>query len=174
MSPTNEPGDIIHSETMFPNRSSTGPDLSDCPVNFTTMYYASQYFIPNEGVNVHVVATYESGKAGMIAFEYGYGTVFLSSPHPEYEENSDRDDTSEFDYLDDPDSEWNFLLKISQWLVEASSDPPPKTETAITSSESSTTTNTDSSLDIQVIGFATTGVVMLVLVVAILSRRMHH
>lgn len=176
MSPTNEPGDLIHLEPMFPNRSSTGPDLADCPVNFTTMYYASQYFIPYEGVNVHVVATYESGKAGMIAFEYGYGTVFLSSPHPEYEENDDRDGTSEFDYLDDPDSEWSFLLKISQWLIEASSDPPPNTETATTSGETSTTTtiSTGSSLDIQVIAFTTTGVVMVVLLVAVLFRRMHH
>jgi len=176
MSPTNEPGDIIHLEPMFPNRTSTGPDLVDCPINFTTMYYASQYFIPNEGVNnIHVVATYESGKAGMIAFEYGYGTVFLSSPHPEYEENDDRDATSEFDYLDDPDSEWDFLLRISQWLVDASSDPPPETETTTTSESNTTSSNTSTNaiFDLQVAGFATAGILVLVVVLTMLYRKTH-
>jgi len=177
MSPTNEPGEIIHLEPMFPNRTSTGPDLSDCPVNFTTMYYASQYFIPNEGVNdIHVVATYESGKAGMIAFEYGYGTVFLSSPHPEYEENSDRDDTSEFDYLDDPDSEWDFLLRISEWLIEASSEAPPETNSETgteTMSQTSTTTSntTNSTNDLQVLTIASAVVMTSALMIAFVYRR---
>lgn len=34
--------------------------------------------------SIQTIATYESnGRAGMIAFPYGNGTVFLSSPHPE-------------------------------------------------------------------------------------------
>ena len=60
----------------------------------------------------------------MIAAKYGSGTVFLCGPHPEYEENSDRDGISEFDHLDDPDSEWPLLLKVSLWLIEASPDSP--------------------------------------------------
>lgn len=168
MSPTNEQGDIIHTELLFPNRSSTGPDLANSPDNYTTMYYASQYFIPNEGVDVQVVATFESGKAVMITFEYGYGTVFLSSPHPEYEENDDRDGTSEFDYLDDPDSEWDFLQRITEWLIESSSDEP----TSTTTNQIDTTTTTTNALELPLIALTTSGVVIVVIVVGILYRRM--
>ncbi|MHA1962930.1 MAG: hypothetical protein ACW99U_22300 [Candidatus Thorarchaeota archaeon] len=62
----------------------------------------------------------------MIAFQYGRGTVFLSSPHPEYEEGSDRDGTDAFDFFEDPDSEWGLLLKVSQWLIEASNETLPE------------------------------------------------
>jgi hypothetical protein len=158
-------------EPIFPNRSSTGPDLVNSPDNYTTMYYASQYFIPNEGVNVQVVATFESGKAVMIAFEYGYGTVFLSSPHPEYEENDDRDGTSDYDYLDDPDSEWDFLLSVSQWLIEASSDEPSSTTTNSVDTTTTDTVNTNA-LDFPLLATTTSGVVIAVLVVGILYRRM--
>jgi glutamine amidotransferase-like uncharacterized protein len=121
MAPVNEPGPLIHMTTMHINQSSTGPVLSECPENVTTLYYASQYFIPEFGTSVQVIATYDCNeKAGMIAFSYGYGTVFLSSPHPEYEENSDRDGTTFVDYLNDPESEWDLLLRVSRWLVLAS------------------------------------------------------
>jgi len=91
MYPANEPGDLIHMTTMNISQSSTGPYLSDHSPSITTMYYGSQYFKPGIGTDVHVVAAYNHNRqAGMIAFEYGSGTVFLSSPHPEYEEDSDR------------------------------------------------------------------------------------
>jgi hypothetical protein len=61
----------------------------------------------------------------MVTFEYGSGTVFLSSPHPENEEGNPRDGTDYEDELDDPDSEWNLLLTISQWLVELAGGPAP-------------------------------------------------
>jgi glutamine amidotransferase-like uncharacterized protein len=121
MTPVNEPDSLIHMTTMHINQSSTGPDLSDCPESVSTLYYASQYFRPNSGTSVQVIATYDyNERAGMIAFHYGSGTVFLSSPHPEYEEDSDRDDTTFADYLNDPESEWDLLLRVSRWLVEAS------------------------------------------------------
>jgi hypothetical protein len=53
----------------------------------------------------------------MIAFESGDGRVFLSSPHPEYEEGNLNDGTDYFDRLNDPDSEWLFMLAITQWLL---------------------------------------------------------
>jgi glutamine amidotransferase-like uncharacterized protein len=125
MNPVSEPGSILHMTTMHINQSSTGPDLSDCPENVSTLYYASQYFTPKAGTSVHVIASYDyNGKAGMIAFNHGYGTVFLSSPHPEYEEDGDRDDTAFADYFDDPESEWDLLLRVSKWLVEASTISP--------------------------------------------------
>jgi len=81
---------------MNVNRSSTGPDLSGEPESYSI-------FLPC-----------------MIAFKYGAGTVFLSSPHPEYEEGNNRDGVTYFDALGDPDSEWGLLLKVCRWLTQAS------------------------------------------------------
>ena len=52
----------------------------------------------------------------MIAFEKANGTVFLSSIHPEFEENSNRDDTDLFDEFDDPDSEWELMFSIARLM----------------------------------------------------------
>jgi hypothetical protein len=155
------------------------------------MYYASQFFVPSFGTSVHTIAKYESNnKAGMIAFEYGYGTVFLSSPHPEYEEDSDRDDTTFGDELEDPDSEWDFLLRISKWLVDASSDGPTTTTTTTTPIIGTTTPTTTTSgpinetitdtttiptsenLDLPLTVGASIGGALVLVVVAILYRRM--
>lgn len=168
MSPVSEPGPLIHMTTMNVNQSSTGPELSDCPVNISTMYYASQYFVPRAETDVHVVATYEyNGEAGMVAFEYENGTVFLSSPHPEYEEDNDRDDTTFGDDLVDPDSEWDLLLRVSKWLIEASIVEP------VSSTTTPTPTPTTITLDLPLIAVASTGGAIVVLTVAALYRRMH-
>jgi glutamine amidotransferase-like uncharacterized protein len=106
---------------MLVNRNSTGPDLSSEPESYQTMYWGSSYFYGQEISGVIPIANYSmNNKPGMIALHYSYGTVFLSSPHPEYEEGSDRDGTNFGDYLNDPDTEWNMLLKVSCWLVDAS------------------------------------------------------
>jgi glutamine amidotransferase-like uncharacterized protein len=154
MGPVNEPGLIIHATTMNINQSSTGPDLSNLPANFTTLYYASQFFTPRWGTSVHTIATYDyNSEAGMIAFEYGNGTVFLSSPHPEYEENDDRDGTTFGSDLSDPDSEWTLLFIVSKWLVDASYIEP--------------------SADMTLIAVASTGIVIVVLGIAVLYRKMN-
>jgi phosphoribosylformylglycinamidine (FGAM) synthase-like amidotransferase family enzyme len=168
MSPLSEPGSIIHMTNMNINQSSTGPELSDCPIDFTTMYYASQYFVPRAGTDVHIIATYEyNGEAGMIAFKHENGTVFLSSPHPEYEEDDDRDDTTFGDDLDDPDSEWDFLFIVSKWLIEASYVEP------VSSTTTPTPTPTTIALDLPLIAVASTGSAIVVLTVAALYRRKH-
>ncbi|MHA1908207.1 MAG: BPL-N domain-containing protein [Candidatus Thorarchaeota archaeon] len=161
MSQLTEPGGIIHMTTMHVNQSSTGPDLSDCPENVTTMYYGSQYFVPRAGFTVHTIATYDyNGEAGMIAFEHQNGTVFLSSPHPEYEESDDRDDTTFGSGYDDPESEWDILFRVSNWLVEAS-----------VVEANTTTTVSDIPLYVPLIGIVSIGAVAIVLVVSILYRR---
>jgi glutamine amidotransferase-like uncharacterized protein len=169
MGPEGEPGAQIHMTTMHVNQSCTDPDLSDLPYNFTTMYYASQRFTPNpyQQTTIHTIATYEyDGSAGMVAFEYENGSVFLSSPHPEFEENSNRDDTTSYDYLDDPDSEWGLLLRVSKWLVEASYVAPASSPTT------PTPTSTPNTYDVALIAITTTGIVIVGLVVAVLYRRM--
>jgi glutamine amidotransferase-like uncharacterized protein len=156
--PGSEEGDLIHATMMHVNQSSAGPDLSDLPVDFTTMYYASQYFVPKQGTSFYTVATYDyNDNPGMIAFEYGNGTVFLSSPHPEFEENGDRDETTFGDDLDDPDSEWDLLLRVSTWLVEASYVEP--------------TDSTPPPLDLSLIVMVSGGVVVVAIAVVALYRR---
>jgi glutamine amidotransferase-like uncharacterized protein len=169
MGPVSEPGSLIHITIMHIYQSPNGPDLSDIPENFSTMYWGSQYFLPRYGSDARVIATYEyNNAAGMVACKYGSGTVFLSSPHPEYEENDDRDGTTFGDDLVDPDSEWPLLLSVSKWLVEASSEEPTATTTP-----STTTIPTDAAttLDMPLIAIASTGIVMVVLVVSVVYRR---
>jgi glutamine amidotransferase-like uncharacterized protein len=115
---------------MAVNRDSTGPDLSDEPEIYSLCYWGSSYFYGEGMTDAIPIMTYpESGEAAMIALRHELGTVFLSSPHPEYEEGDDRDGTSSFDNLNDPDSEWGMLLKVSIWLVETAgtetTTPPP-------------------------------------------------
>jgi hypothetical protein len=64
----------------------------------------------------------------MIAFEYESGRVFLSGPHPEWEEDSQRDNSIWENEFDDQGSEWDMMMKVSLWLVEGqepSTTPPP-------------------------------------------------
>ncbi|TFH10401.1 MAG: hypothetical protein E4H14_02595 [Candidatus Thorarchaeota archaeon] len=106
---------------MNVNRTSIGPNLSDEPESYSILYESSGYFDADTMTGIIPICTYtDTGLPSMIAFEYGNGTVFLSSPHPEYEEGSMRDGTDQFDYYNDPDSEWTLLMKVSVWLVEAS------------------------------------------------------
>lgn len=170
LSPVNEPGNLIHMTTMNLNQSSTGPALSDFPANFSTMYYASQYFTPQYGTTIHKIASFDyNDKAGMIAGKYGNGTVFLSSPHPEYEEDNDRDDTTFGDDLEDPESEWDLLLRVSIWLIEASYVEPVSSETTPTP----TPTESATTPDLPMIAVGSTGGVIILLTIVILYRRVH-
>ncbi|UCH03796.1 MAG: hypothetical protein JSW05_09380 [Candidatus Thorarchaeota archaeon] len=104
---------------MSINRNSTGPDLSNEPETCKLLYLASGYFYSDNMSGVIPIASFlQNDEPGMIVCTYGEGRVFLSFPHPEYEENDSRDGTDYFDDYDDPDSEWNLLLKIAVWLVQ--------------------------------------------------------
>jgi len=115
-----------HLTTMTVNHESTGPDLADLSANFSILYWDSGYWQASDMSGVITVASYpENGQPGMIASRYGYGTYFLSSPHPEWEEGDPRDGTTYFDAYNDPDSEWPLMLRVATWLVDASPAPPP-------------------------------------------------
>jgi glutamine amidotransferase-like uncharacterized protein len=102
-------------------QDSIGPNLSEEPASYTLLYDASGYFEANDLSGIIPIMTYPGTELpAMIGFTYGNGTTFLSSPHPEYEEGSDRDGTDIYDSLEDPDSEWDFMLKICRWLVDGS------------------------------------------------------
>lgn len=160
------------------NRSSTGPDLSDEPENYTTLYWGSSYFSGPGMANAIPVMTYPSGgQAAMIVCRYELGTVFLSSPHPEYEEGDSRDGTDAFDYLSDPDSEWGLMLRISIWLVEtAGTELPNSTSTTTTTTADSPSVSTsppppDFPLEYPLVIAALVGGIGIVAIVVILLRR---
>jgi hypothetical protein len=109
-------------------------------------FRTGRYFEANEGQEIIVIGEYShSGLPAMIASYYGEGTVFLSSPHFEYEENGDRDGTDYMDYYDDDDSEWPFILEICHWLIDASPTVKNMTWTPPVTTTSSSLTSTTSS-----------------------------
>ena len=111
---------------MDVNQASTGPDLSDEPASYQSLYWGSHYFVPTNPEEVIPIMSYAANDGiALCVSHYGYGTTFISGPHPEFEEGSDRDGTTQYDYLDDPDSEWGLLEKVTQWLIDESSETPP-------------------------------------------------
>ena len=104
--------------TININQSCDGPDLADMPASYSILFQTGRYFVPAVGQEVHVIGRYQyNGEIAMFGTHYGQGTVFLSSPLFEYEEDNDRDGTSLKDRYDDPDSEWPMVLRVIQWLL---------------------------------------------------------
>jgi glutamine amidotransferase-like uncharacterized protein len=152
---------------MTVNRECEGPDLSDLPENITTMYWGSVYFAPPEGLEIYPIASYgANGEIGMLAFNYGHGTVFISSPHPEYEEGSDRDGTVFCDELNDPDSEYELLRRVMVWLIEESYVTPESNNTE------TTTNSTDSGIvSIQILGSIGVAAIIVVVVAFVYHKK---
>jgi glutamine amidotransferase-like uncharacterized protein len=102
------------------NQTSPLIDLTGEPANHSVMYYGGPWFEITDQEGIHTLATYTANnRSAMIAFEYEEGRVFLSGPHPEWEEDSDRDGSSWENGFDDKGSEWNMMLSVALWLVES-------------------------------------------------------
>jgi glutamine amidotransferase-like uncharacterized protein len=111
--------DFLQEVTVNTNQNAI--DLSEETEPYEILYEASGYFGSDNMTGIITVATYANTSLPcMIAFDFGDGRVFLSSPHPEYEEGSGRDGTDVYDSMQDPDSEWHFMLRICKWLVNES------------------------------------------------------
>lgn len=95
------------------NTSNDLIDLSQEPTSHSIMYYGGPYF-ETEGVNgITTLATYSfNGMPAMIAFEHVQGRVFLTGPHPEWEEDNFRDGCVWDNYLEEDGSEW-YLVRRS-------------------------------------------------------------
>ncbi|MFX1492106.1 MAG: BPL-N domain-containing protein [Promethearchaeota archaeon] len=108
------------------NQASTGPDLSAEPATYQVLYWGSHYFAPTNPDDIITVMSYTANDGiAMCVSRYEYGTTFICGPHPEFEEGSNRDGTTQYDYLNDPDSEWGLLRKVTQWLIDESLATPP-------------------------------------------------
>ena len=116
----------IHLEDLAVNQESTGPDLSAEPATYQVLYWGSHYFVPTNPEDIIPIMSYpENDGIALCVARYSYGTVFICGPHPEFEEGSTRDGTSLFDELNDPDSEWGLLRRVTQWLIDEASEPMP-------------------------------------------------
>lgn len=94
------------------------PVAEDQPASLWIMYVGSPSFIPDTSATVDVVGFYNlGGEAALVAFQYGEGRVFLTGPHPEWEEDSDRDGVANYDVFDDVESDWPMMLGAARWCL---------------------------------------------------------
>jgi len=156
------------------NTECTGPDLSDMPDTMSVLFQTGRYILPNEGQELIYIANYtHNNLPAMVASYYGEGTVFISSPHFEYEENGDRDGTDYMDGYDDPDSEWPFILTITQWLIDSTPTVCNVTEwpaTPTTTSSSPPPTTSDFPMELVLVGGGL-GIVVVVAVLVYVKKR---
>ncbi len=87
------------------------------PENEDMLYWGGTVF--NAYTNIDTIATFDGfyNKPAIIKLTYGNGRVLLISPHPEIEEDSDRDGVNVAEELDDNGSDWNFLWTATDWLL---------------------------------------------------------
>ena len=83
------------------------------------LYYGGPWF-RSLSAACDTLATYAAtGEPAIVAFGYGSGRVVLSGPHPEIEEDDDRDSTDFAEELDDRGSDWVWLADIIDWALSS-------------------------------------------------------
>jgi glutamine amidotransferase-like uncharacterized protein len=82
------------------------------------LYWVGPRFILDESSDISILGRYDiGGYAAILAFEYGLGKVFLIGPHPEFEEDSDRDGVNFNKEYDDQGSDWNLMKEAVLWCL---------------------------------------------------------
>ncbi len=86
----------------------------------TILYYGGPVYEPKPGQNMDTLATWDAwyDLPAIINFTYGNGRVFFSGPHPETEEDSQRDGNDFADSYADNGSDWPFLWSVVDWLMK--------------------------------------------------------
>jgi glutamine amidotransferase-like uncharacterized protein len=88
------------------------------PDSMWIMYYTGPFFVGESATNTNVIGTYATtGRPALVAFEYGKGRVFITGPHPEWEEDDDRDSVSYFDNYNDLGSDWPLMRSATRWCL---------------------------------------------------------
>jgi glutamine amidotransferase-like uncharacterized protein len=102
------------------NISQDHPVTQDIEDTAWILYYNGPYFeLSENNSNVKVLATFDiTGGPAIVAYTYGVGRIVLTSPHPEWEEDSSRDHVSYFDYLNDYGSDWPLMKSATDWIFE--------------------------------------------------------
>lgn len=159
--------------TVNINHTNGQIDFSGLTDTVSTLYWGGTYFQSDTVEDIISILTYPStNQSAMIAYQYGNGYVCLSGLHIEFEESSDRDGTDMFDELNDPDSEWPLMMRVSQWMVESSTWI---TTTTTTETDTTTTTITSGTVPIIdtnliIIGSSLIAVIVVLFVVIKLRR----
>ena len=103
------------------------------PATEDVLYYGEPYFISYQGQEMQTFASWNipanpiaDKQPGIIGFNYGQGRVLLVGPHPEIEEDSDRDGTNFANELNDNGSDWPFLWTSLDWLLKNPISQPPE------------------------------------------------
>ena len=93
------------------------------------LYWGGCWFQPYFNAEYDTIATYNAylNKLAAINFEYGGGRVLLIEPHPEIEEDSDRDGVNVATELDDNGTDWNLLWCATDWILGDSISQPLST-----------------------------------------------
>jgi glutamine amidotransferase-like uncharacterized protein len=100
------------------NLNASHPIAQSIQVPSWIMYYNGPYFYADEDVEFDTVGTYDiTGRPALVACLYEQGRVFLTGPHPEWEEDSDRDGVSYFDGYDDQGSDWELMRNATRWCL---------------------------------------------------------
>ncbi len=96
------------------------------------LYYGGPVFVPHAGQQVDTVAVWAAWYDSLAAinFDYGSGRVLLLGPHPEIEEDSDRDSSTFAQELNDSGSDWPFLWSAVDWLLDRPITYPPVSDIA--------------------------------------------
>lgn len=83
------------------------------------LYYWGPAFFPDSNAAVDILGEYAIGGNGALcAFTYGEGRVFITGPHPEFEEDDDRDGSTLGDEFDDRGSDWELMKKATRWCLK--------------------------------------------------------
>jgi glutamine amidotransferase-like uncharacterized protein len=85
----------------------------------TMLYYGGPWFRTHLGFSCDTVAAYTAffDYPAVVTSLYGNGRVLLIGPHPEIEEDDNRDSVAFADELDDQGSDWPFLWSATDWLL---------------------------------------------------------
>ena len=89
------------------------------PDTMRIMFYNGPYFelVSEEGAEI--ISYYSvTGKPAVIACNYGKGKVVLFGPHPEFEEDSNRDGLPYFKEYDDRESDWDLMKNALNWCIQ--------------------------------------------------------
>lgn len=91
------------------------------------LYYGGPVFTAHEGFDFDTVGTWANyhQAPAIISFTYGNGRVLLVGPHPEIEEDADRDSTAFAQELSDNGSDWPFLWSAMDWILQRPITYPP-------------------------------------------------
>ena len=86
--------------------------------HYTVLYRYGPEFITGAATSVDIVYRYElSNTPALVASRFGQGSYVLVGFQPEFEENSDRDSVTVGSHLLDPDSEWDMIGRIVNYLM---------------------------------------------------------